>query len=242
MTNNVIIACDFPGREATFAFLETLGEERPYLKIGMELFNACGPDIVRDLKARGYRVFLDLKLHDIPNTVRRTCHVLGALGADIVNVHAAGGSAMMAAAREGLLAGAAEAGFATGEQPKLIAVTQLTSTSQEMLKGELLIERPMAEVVASYAKTAAAAGLDGVVCSALEAAGVHEACGAGFLTVCPGIRLADAAADDQTRVMTPAAARVAGADYIVVGRPITKADDPAAAYRLIKAQFEGDAQ
>ncbi|MCC8357542.1 MAG: orotidine-5'-phosphate decarboxylase [Oscillospiraceae bacterium] len=224
MAKDVIIACDFPSGEETLAFLDKFqGRARPYVKIGMELFYAQGPDIVKRLKDRGHPVFLDLKLHDIPNTVGRAMRVLSHLGADMVNLHAAGGSAMMEAAIEGLSSG-------SGQRPLLIAVTQLTSTSQERLEQELLIPRPMEEVVTAYARTAKAAGLDGVVCSPLEAGTIHAACGNGFLTVTPGVRFAGAAGDDQQRVTTPAGARSLGSDYIVVGRPITQAPDAVACY------------
>ena len=242
MARDVIIACDFAGEEELFGFLapfEALAE-KPYLKVGMELYYAAGPGIVRELKARGYRVFLDLKMHDIPTTVGKAAKVLGRLGADIINVHAAGGAAMMRAAVEGAAAGAEAAGLPA---PLVIAVTQLTSTDAAMLKDELLIDAPLPDVVAAYAKNAAAAGLAGVVCSAQEAAFVHETCGEGFLTVCPGVRLAEAVAtgtvQDQKRVMTPAAARTAGADFIVVGRPITKAADPVATYLRVLVDFAG---
>ena len=243
MAQDVIIACDFASEQAVFEFLgafESL-ERKPYVKVGMELYYAAGPGIVRELKARGYRVFLDLKLHDIPTTVGKAARVLGALGADIINVHAAGGAAMMRAAVEGAAAGAAEAG---ARVPLVIAVTQLTSTDAAMLHDELLIEAPLADVVCAYARNAAAAGCGGVVCSAQEAALIHEACGGGFLTVCPGVRLAEAVAagtvQDQKRVMTPAAARDAGADFIVVGRPITQAADPVATYLSVLADFTGE--
>ncbi len=240
MSKGLIIACDFAGAQQLWEFLapfEVL-DEKPYVKVGMELYYAAGPDIVRELKARGYRVFLDLKMHDIPNTVRKAANVLGRLGADIINVHAAGGSAMMAGALEGAAAGAAEAGLPA---PLVIAVTQLTSTDQTMLTNELLIDAPLADVVSAYAKNVAASGLSGVVCSAQEAAQVHEACGENFLTVCPGVRPAEAVAagvvQDQKRVMTPAAAAEAGADFIVVGRPITQAADSVAAYSTMLAEF-----
>ena len=220
---DVIVAADFPNAEALWGFLDRLGDQRPYVKVGMELFYGAGPDLVRELKARGYKVFLDLKLHDIPNTVGSTMRVLRDLGADMVNLHAAGGSKMMEAAREGLTR-------EDGTRPLLIAVTQLTSTSKDMLNEELLIPGEVDRAVAHYARVAQEAGLDGVVCSARETALVKEACGPEFLTVTPGIRFADAAADDQVRVMTPAAAREVGSDYIVVGRPITAAEDPEAAY------------
>ena len=232
MGKDVIVACDFPGRKELEAFLDRLGADRPYVKIGMELFYAEGPEIVRLLKRRGCRVFLDLKLHDIPNTVRRVMAVLADLGADMVNIHAAGTRAMMEAAREGLGAG-------SGPRPLLLAVTQLTSTDQTALENELLIREPMERVVESYAKNARAAGLDGVVCSPLEAAAVHAACGEGFLTVTPGIRFPEGDAGDQKRVMSPLRAKEAGSDYIVVGRPITAAPDPAAAYARCIREFVG---
>ncbi|MCD8117399.1 MAG: orotidine-5'-phosphate decarboxylase [Oscillospiraceae bacterium] len=234
MAKDVIIACDFPSGEETLAFLDRFrGRTRPYVKIGMELFYAQGPDIVRQLKDRGHSVFLDLKLHDIPNTVGRAMGVLSHLGADMINLHAAGGSAMMEAAIEGLSRGG-------GRRPLLIAVTQLTSTSQERLERELLIDRPMEEVVTSYARTAKAAGLDGVVCSPLEAGTIHASCGEDFLTVTPGVRFAGAAGDDQQRITTPAGAKALGSDYIVVGRPITQAPDPVAAYEKCLKEFLTD--
>ncbi len=232
MGKDVIIACDFPSRGELTAFLDRLEGRRPYLKIGMELFYALGPAIVGELKDRGCRVFLDLKLHDIPNTVKRAMAVLADLGADMVNVHAAGTRAMMEAALEGLSQG-------SGPRPLLLAVTQLTSTDQLSLEKELLIREPMEKVVAAYAKNAAEAGLDGVVCSPLEAAGVHAACGAGFLTVTPGIRFPEGETGDQKRVMSPERAKAAGSDYIVVGRPITRAEDPAAAYDRCLREFVG---
>lgn len=230
MAKDVIIACDFDSAEKTYAFLDLFKDRKPFVKIGMELFYAAGPDIVRELKKRGHKVFLDLKLHDIPNTVRKSMAVLSGLGADICNLHAAGTTAMMTAALEGLTR-------ADGTRPLLIAVTQLTSTDEESMKRDLLIDRPMAEVVRHYALTAKGAGLDGVVCSPLEAKGVHEACGSSFLTVTPGVRFADGDKGDQKRVMTPAQAREAGSDYIVVGRPITAAADPVAAYERCVKEF-----
>lgn len=222
---DVIVALDFPTRAETLAFLDRFpAGEKPFVKIGMELFYAEGPQVVRDIKARGHRIFLDLKLHDIPNTVKRTMAVLSRLDVDLVNLHAAGGSEMMRAALEGLAR-------PDGTRPLLIAVTQLTSTGPEMLKRELLIDRTMEETVLAYAQNAAASGLDGVVCSPLEAAAVKDRCGADFLTVTPGIRFADSAAGDQKRIMTPENAGRAGCDYLVLGRPITQAADPAAAYR-----------
>ena len=232
MGKDVISACDFSNAEETFSFLDRFEEERPFVKIGMELFYAEGPEIVRQLKARGHRIFLDLKLHDIPNTVKKAMSVLSRLDVDIVNLHAAGTSAMMRAALEGLTR-------PDGSRPLLIAVTQLTSTDEATMRRELLIGRPMDEVVMAYARNAAAAGLDGVVCSPLEAAAVHESCGKDFLTVTPGVRFAEGDAGDQKRVTTPARAKELGADYIVVGRPITKAEDPVAAYcRCVKEFVE----
>ena len=232
MAKDVIIACDFAGTEETLAFLESFGAERPFVKIGMELFYAEGPQIVRLLKARGHKVFLDLKLHDIPNTVEKSMRVLRDLGADIVNLHAAGTKAMMEAALRGLTRD-------DGTRPLLIAVTQLTSTDETAMREELLIEKPLNEVVLAYAENAKDAGLDGVVCSPLEAGKVHERCGEGFLTVTPGVRFAEGDKGDQKRVATPALARELGADYIVVGRPITKAADPLAAYTRCRKEFLG---
>ena len=229
----VIIACDFAGRQETLSFLEQFGEERPFVKIGMELFYAEGPDIVRTLKGRGYPIFLDLKLHDIPNTVKKAMRVLSSLDTDIVNLHAAGTRAMMEAALEGLTR-------PDGTRPLCIAVTQLTSTDQTALEGELGIHLPMEEAVLSYAENARRAGLDGVVCSPLEAGAVHARCGAGFLCVTPGIRFADGDRGDQKRVMTPREARRIGSDYIVVGRPITASADPLAAYLRCLREFEGE--
>ena len=223
MGKDVIIACDFADKQICLDFLDLFMAEKPFVKIGMELYYAAGPEMVRETKKRGHKVFLDLKLHDIPNTVEKAMAVLAGLGVDMCNVHAGGGVAMMEAALRGLESGG-------GERPKLIAVTQLTSTSQARLEAELLIERPMDEVVAHYAACAREAGLDGVVCSPLEAEGVKKACGPSFLTVTPGVRFADSAAGDQVRVTTPAQAHALGSDYIVVGRPITGASDPAAAY------------
>ena len=231
MKKDVIIACDFPDRESTLAFLDRFqGSRKPFVKIGMELFYGAGPDIVREIKARGHRIFLDLKLHDIPNTVRKAMKVLSALDVDMVNVHAAGTVAMMKAALEGLTR-------ADGTRPLLIAVTQLTSTSEETMQKELLIGAGINETIVRYAQNAREAGLDGVVCSPLEAAMVKDACGEAFLTVTPGIRFADAAADDQVRITTPARAREIGSDYIVVGRPITAAEDPVAAYERCMKEF-----
>ena len=232
MSKDVIIACDFPTAEQTLAFLDRFTGEKPFVKIGMELFYAAGPDIVRQIKARGHRIFLDLKLHDIPNTVKKAMAVLSGLDEDICNLHAAGGLDMMRAALEGLTR-------PDGTRPLLIAVTQLTSIDQRRMEQELLIPRPLEDVVMQYAANARAAGLDGVVCSPLEAGRVHERCGADFLTVTPGIRFAEGASGDQQRVTTPARAREIGSDYIVVGRPITGAQDPAAAYRRCAADFTG---
>ncbi|MBQ2462156.1 MAG: orotidine-5'-phosphate decarboxylase [Clostridia bacterium] len=229
---DVIIACDFPDRETTLAFLDRFTEEKPFVKIGMELFYAQGPEIVREIKRRGHRIFLDLKLHDIPNTVRRSMAVLSSLDVDMVNLHAAGGKEMMRAALEGLTR-------KDGTRPLLIAVTQLTSTSQSVMEEELLIEKPLDQVVLHYAKNAADAGLDGVVCSPLEAGKVHEVCGSSFVTVTPGVRFAGGDVGDQVRVTTPAKAGQIGSDYLVMGRPITGAEDPVAAYRRAVKEFRG---
>ena len=230
---DVIVALDFPTLEETLAFLDRFPVgEKPFVKIGMELFYAEGPEAVRQIKARGHKIFLDLKLHDIPNTVKRAMSVLSRLDVDMVNLHAAGASEMMRAALEGLTR-------PDGSRPLLIAVTQLTSTSPETLKNELLIETPMEETVLSYARSAADAGLDGVVCSPLEAAQVKERCGAAFVTVTPGIRFADGDAGDQKRIMTPQRAGENGCDYLVMGRPITQATDPVAAYRRAVQDFMG---
>ena len=229
MSSDVIVACDFAGRKPTLEFLDKFPDgEKPFVKVGMELFYAEGPAIVREIKARGHRVFLDLKLHDIPNTVRKAMAVLSGLGVDICNVHAAGTVEMMRAAREGL-----------GGDALLLAVTQLTSTSEERMQRELLIDADMPTTIAHYARNAKEAGLDGVVCSPLEAGLVKENCGKDFLTVTPGIRFADSAADDQVRITTPARARELGSDFIVVGRPITAAPDPVAAWRKCKIEFLG---
>ena len=230
MGKDVIVACDFATAEQTCAFLDRFTDEKPFVKIGMELFYAEGPAIVRAIKARGHKIFLDLKLHDIPNTVKKAMAVLSGLDVDICNLHAAGGLDMMRGAVEGLTR-------PDGSRPLLIAVTQLTSIDQQRMENELLIDRPLEEVVMQYAANAKAAGLDGVVCSPLEAGRVHEVCGDGFLTVTPGIRFADGASGDQQRVTTPARAREIGSDYIVVGRPITGAEDPVAAYRRCVADF-----
>ena len=233
MKRDVIVACDFPTAEETFAFLDRFTEEKPFVKIGMELYYAEGPEIVRQIKARGHKIFLDLKLHDIPNTVKRAMAVLSKLDVDLTNLHAAGGLDMMRAAIEGLTR-------PDGTRPRLIAVTQLTSIDQTKLTDELLIDRPLPEVVALYAANAKAAGLDGVVCSPLEAGTVHAACDENFLTVTPGVRFADGAVGDQKRVTTPERARELGSDLIVVGRPITAAADPVAAYRRCVREFIGE--
>jgi len=232
MGKDVIVACDFASAEATFAFLDKFVHcaRKPFVKIGMELYYAEGPAIVKEIKARGHKIFLDLKLHDIPNTVKKAMAVLSGLDVDITNLHAAGATAMMQGALEGLTR-------PDGTRPLLIAVTQLTSTDQETLERDILINRPIDEVVMSYAETAKNAGLDGVVCSPLEAAKVHERCGEKFLTITPGVRFADGDIGDQKRVMTPAAAKEIGSDYIVVGRPITQAADPVAAYERCVAEF-----
>ena len=233
MAKDVIVALDVENKEKTLAFLDRFeGAEKPFVKIGMELFYAEGPEVVREIKARGHKIFLDLKLHDIPNTVKKAMAALSALDVDIVNLHAAGTAAMMTAALEGLTR-------PDGTRPLLIAVTQLTSTDQERMERELWIEKPLAEVVMHYAENAAQAGLDGVVCSPLEAGAVHERCGKNFLTVTPGVRFADGDVGDQKRVTTPAKAKELGSDYIVVGRPITQAEDPVAAYRRCVAEFVG---
>ena len=232
MGKDVIVALDFDGREKTLAFLDRFTEEKPFVKIGMELFYSEGPSIVREIRARGHKIFLDLKLHDIPNTVKKAMAALSALDVDIVNVHAAGTGAMMSAALAGLTR-------PDGTRPLLIAVTQLTSTDQDMLEKELWIEKPMEEVVLHYAEIASIVGLDGVVCSPLEAGTIHERCGKDFLTVTPGVRFAGGDAGDQKRITTPAKAKELGSDYIVVGRPITQAEDPMAAYRRCVAEFVG---
>lgn len=232
MAEDVIIALDFPGESETMAFLDLFHDKKPYVKIGMELFYAMGPDAVKEIKRRGHRIFLDLKLHDIPNTVKSAMAVLSKLNVDMTNLHAAGGSKMMEAALEGLTR-------PDGTRPLLIAVTQLTSTSQETLENDLLIQKPMAQVVSHYAKTAAACGLSGVVCSPLEVRDVKAACGNKFLTVTPGIRFAGGDAGDQVRITTPEKAREIGSDYIVVGRPITKAPDPVSAYERACREFLG---
>ena len=231
MGKDVIIACDFAGRRETVEFLGRFGDERPFVKIGMELFYAAGPDIVRELKERGHGVFLDLKLHDIPNTVKKTMTVLSKLGADILNLHAAGTVAMMEAAMEGVQR-------PDGSRPLVIAVTQLTSTTEERMRSELLIGASMPDAVKKYALNAKAAGLDGVVCSPLESTLIHDSCGTEFLTVTPGVRFAGGDTGDQARVTTPAHARELGSDYIVVGRPITSAADPVAAWRQCITDFK----
>lgn len=232
MGKDVIIACDFAGKRETMDLLDRFGGERPFVKIGMELFYAAGPGIVRELKERGHKVFLDLKLHDIPNTVKSAMRVLSGLGADIINLHAAGTRAMMEAALEGVTR-------PDGTRPLLIAVTQLTSTSQERMHSELLISGTLENAVLHYAENAKSAGLDGVVCSPLESGLIHGRCGGGFLTVTPGVRFAGGDTGDQVRVTTPARARELGSDYIVVGRPITRAEDPVAAWTRCRADFVG---
>ena len=232
MGKDVIIACDFASKEQVFTFLDKFTGKKPFVKIGMELFYAEGPEIVREIKARGHKIFLDLKLHDIPNTVKKSMAVLSRLDVDMTNLHAAGTVSMMEAALEGLTR-------PDGTRPMLIAVTQLTSTDQERMENDLLIKAPIDEVVMHYAANAAKAGLDGVVCSPLEAQKVHNRCGKSFVTVTPGVRFADGDIGDQKRVMTPAAAKEIGSDYIAVGRPITAADDPVAAYKRCVAEFIG---
>lgn len=230
MGKDVIVACDFSSRKETMAFLDNFKGRKPFVKIGMELFYAEGPDIVREIKARGHKIFLDLKLHDIPNTVKKSMAVLSRLDVDMTNLHAGGTIAMMEAAIEGLTR-------PDGTRPLLIAVTQLTSTSEERMKNDLLINESMDKVVMHYAHNAKLAGLDGVVCSPLESGKVHEVCGSGFLTVTPGVRFADGDKGDQVRVMTPEQAKKIGSDYIVVGRPITAAADPVAAYERCINEF-----
>lgn len=230
MGKDVIVACDFKSAEDTFAFLDKFTGRKPFVKIGMELFYAEGPSIVREIKKRGHKIFLDLKLHDIPNTVKKAMSVLRNLDVDITNLHAAGTKRMMEAAIEGLTR-------EDGSRPLLIAVTQLTSTDQEAMENDLLIKEPIDEVVMHYAENAKDAGLDGVVCSPLEAEKVHTRCGEDFLTITPGVRFADGDVGDQKRVMTPAQAKEIGSDYIVVGRPITAADDPVAAYERCVKEF-----
>ena len=232
MGKDVIIACDFDSAEKTFAFLDKFEGKKPFVKIGMELYYAEGPSIVREIKRRGHKIFLDLKLHDIPNTVKKAMAVLSRLDVDMTNLHAAGTKRMMKDALEGLTR-------PDGTRPLLIAVTQLTSTDQESMENDLLIKAPVDEVVMHYAKCAAEAGLDGVVCSPLEAGKVHDSCGKTFVTVTPGVRFADGDVGDQKRVMTPAEANRIGSDYIVVGRPITAAEDPVAAYERCCREFIG---
>ncbi len=230
MGKDVIIACDFSNKQKVFDFLDKFTEEKPYVKIGMELFYGAGPEIVKGIKERGHKIFLDLKLHDIPNTVKKAMSVLSAMDVDMCNLHAAGTISMMEAAIEGLTR-------EDGTRPLLIAVTQLTSTSQERMENDLLINEPIDKVVMHYANNAKLAGLDGVVCSPLEAGKVKEVCGKEFITVTPGVRFADGVVGDQVRVTTPAKAKEIGSDYIVVGRPITEAADPVAAYRRCVAEF-----
>jgi orotidine-5'-phosphate decarboxylase len=232
MGKDVIVACDFDSAEKTFAFLDKFTGRKPFVKIGMELYYAEGPSIVKEIKARGHKIFLDLKLHDIPNTVKKSMAVLSRLDVDMTNLHAAGTRRMMEAAIEGLTR-------EDGTRPMLIAVTQLTSTDQESMERDLLINEPIDKVVMHYAHNAKLAGLDGVVCSPLEAGKVHGICGEGFVTVTPGVRFADGDVGDQKRVMTPAEAKKIGSDYIVVGRPITAAADPVAAYERCVAEFVG---
>ena len=232
MGKDVIVACDFDSAEKVFAFLDLFEglDRKPFVKIGMELYYAEGPSIVREIKARGHKIFLDLKLHDIPNTVKKSMAVLSRLDVDMTNLHAGGTIPMMEAALEGLTR-------PDGTRPLLIAVTQLTSTDQESMENDLLIKEPIDQVVMHYAQCAAESGLDGIVCSPLEAGKVHERCGKNFLTITPGVRFADGDVGDQKRVMTPAAAKAIGSDYIVVGRPITAAADPVAAYERCVAEF-----
>jgi orotidine-5'-phosphate decarboxylase len=232
MGKDVIVACDFDSAERVFEFLDLFKEEKPFVKIGMELYYAEGPSIVREIKRRGHKIFLDLKLHDIPNTVKKSMAVLSRLDVDMCNLHAAGTITMMEAALQGLTR-------EDGTRPLLIAVTQLTSTDQETMTKDLLIDRPINDVVMHYASNAKQAGLDGVVCSPREASIVHEKCGNSFLTVTPGVRFADGEVGDQKRVMTPEQARLIGSDYIVVGRPITAAEDPVSAYRRCVKEFVG---
>ena len=232
MGKDVIVACDFASKEQVLNFLDKFQDRKPFVKIGMELFYAEGPEIVREIKTRGHKIFLDLKLHDIPNTVKKSMAVLSRLDVDMTNLHAAGTVSMMEAALEGLTR-------PDGTRPLLIAVTQLTSTDQERMESDLLIKEPIDKVVMHYASNAAKAGLDGVVCSPLEAEKVHGICGENFLTVTPGVRFADGDKGDQKRVMTPAEAKKIGSDYIVVGRPITAAEDPVAAYERCVKEFVG---
>lgn len=230
MGKDVIVACDFSSKEQVMSFLDKFEGRKPFVKIGMELFYACGPEIVKEIKARGHKIFLDLKLHDIPNTVKKAMSVLSNLDVDMTNIHAAGTKRMMEAAIEGLTR-------QDGTRPMLIAVTQLTSTDQQAMEEDLLIKADIADVVMHYAKNAKDSGLDGVVCSPLESEKVHTVCGSGFVTVTPGVRFADGDVGDQKRVMTPAEAKRIGSDYIVVGRPITAAADPVAAYERCIAEF-----
>ena len=232
MGKDVIIACDFDSAEKTFAFLDKFTGRKPFVKIGMELYYAEGPSIVKEIKKRGHKIFLDLKLHDIPNTVKKSMAVLSRLDVDMTNLHASGTKRMMEAAIEGLTR-------EDGTRPMLIAVTQLTSTDQEAMENDLLIKEPIDKVVMHYAHNAKLAGLDGVVCSPLEAGKVHDVCGKDFVTVTPGVRFADGEIGDQKRVMTPTQAKEIGSDYIVVGRPITAAEDPVAAYERCIAEFVG---
>ena len=232
MGKDVIIACDFDSKEKVLSFLDLFTDRKPFVKIGMELYYAAGPEIVREIKKRGHKIFLDLKLHDIPNTVKKSMAVLSGLDVDMCNLHAAGTVRMMEAALEGLTR-------ADGTRPLLIAVTQLTSTDQESMENDLLIKEPIDKVVMHYAANAKKAGLDGVVCSPLEAQKVHDTCGESFITVTPGVRFADGDVGDQKRVMTPAEANRIGSDYIVVGRPITAAPDPVAAYERCVREFIG---
>ncbi len=232
MGKDVIVACDFASKEKTLEFLDLFKEKKPFVKIGMELFYAEGPSIIKEIKSRGHKIFLDLKLHDIPNTVKKAMAVLSGLDVDICNLHAGGTIAMMEAALEGLTR-------PDGTRPLLIAVTQLTSTNQESMENDLLIKEPIDKVVMHYAANAKKAGLDGVVCSPLEAGKVHDVCGSDFLTVTPGVRFADGDKGDQKRVMTPSEAKKIGSDYIVVGRPITAAEDPVAAYERCVSEFVG---
>ena len=232
MGKDVIIACDFSSKKQTLDFLKKFGDRKPYVKIGMELFYAEGPAIIREIKTMGHKIFLDLKLHDIPNTVKKAMNVLSGLDVDMCNVHAGGTKAMMEAALEGLVR-------PDGTRPLLIAVTQLTSTNQERMENDLLIKEPMEDVVGHYARNARDAGLDGVVCSPLESGRVHDICGSEFLTVTPGVRFADDDKGDQARVTTPARAKELGSDYIVVGRSITGAADPVDAYERCISEFVG---
>lgn len=232
MATDVIVALDFSGKEEVYGFLDKFGDKKPFVKIGMELFYSEGPEIVRELKRRGHKIFLDLKLHDIPNTVKSAMRVLSGLNVDICNLHAAGGSEMMKAAIEGLTRG-------DGTRPMLIAVTQLTSTDEKILKDEILVSQSMENTIMSYALNAKNSGLDGVVCSPLEADKVHAVCGKEFLTVTPGVRFADGEKGDQKRVTDPAQARIIGSDYIVVGRPVTRAENPVEAYDRCVREFLG---